>query len=543
MLSSATLRASVESALGEHLSSTLLLREKVAPLTVSTGVAALDALTGGWPRGALSEITGPASSGRTGVMLAALAGATRRDEACALVDASDNFDPASAAAAGVDLDRLLWVRCNERDRSSPRKDQRRAALGRLEQVLKVTDLLLQGGGFGMVVLDLGDIPTENARRVPLTSWFRFRRAVEPTATVLLVLERESCAKTCASLVVRLQRTAVCTRDAAPATQTEFQGWKILSRAEPAIPPLNPVSHAALLRGMQLHAEMVRSWTQRKPMHSVGACFELQRCVVILLCLRSCMFACIYIPDFPVAAIVRAEPLLRDHAVAVLEGKPPQARVVALNEKARLLGMEIGMTKLQAAIFAAAEEDAVAAKIDPKKKVPQIELASRRAKAQPKPIAATLRQRSPAQEESSHAALLDVAHAFTPRVEDTHPDRLLLDLDGLERLYGSATTMARELASRVSTVGLECNIGVAANPDAAMHAACGFSGITVIPAGEETRRLGVLPITVLLNSFDIACGNSLENSTAARECKKLRAADTRHAGTLGRAGLPHPGSVA
>ena len=66
----------------------------------------------------------------------------------------------------------------------------RKSLCRLEQVLKVTDLLLQSGGFGMVVLDLGDIPAESARRVPLTSWFRFRRAVEPTATVLLLIEQE-----------------------------------------------------------------------------------------------------------------------------------------------------------------------------------------------------------------------------------------------------------------------------------------------------------------------------------------------------------------
>lgn len=274
MPSTAMLRAHVESALGERLSSTLLLRDRPAPLTVSTGLAALDALTGGLPRGALSEITGPASSGRTGVMLAALAKATRRDEACALVDASDNFDPASAASAGVDLDRLLWVRCSERDSSSLRKNQRRTVLGRLEQVLKVTDLLLQGGGFGMVVLDLGDIPTESVRRVPLTSWFRFRRAVEPTATVLLIVEREPHAKTCASLVVRLQRMAMRVYDSAPDPETEFQGWKVVSRTGPAIPPTNKVSHATLLRGMQLRAEVVRSWSQRKPMHSVGTDFEL-----------------------------------------------------------------------------------------------------------------------------------------------------------------------------------------------------------------------------------------------------------------------------
>ena len=302
MPSAATLRARIESSLGERLSSTLLLRERAAPLTVPTGVAALDALTGGLPRGALSEITGPASSGRTGVTLAALAGATRRQELCALVDASDSFDPASAVAAGVDLQRLLWVRCNQRaDTSRRRREAPRTALGRLqpgppanagfafggvvEQVLKVTDLLLQGGGFGMVVLDLGDIPLESARRVPLTSWFRFRRAVESTATVLLLLEQEPCAKTCASLVVRLEREAVCVRDSAPdhAQQARVphpfrpaKGWESgISQKHLHIAENNFVSHAVLLRGVCLRAEVVRSWTMRKPVQSDGANFELR----------------------------------------------------------------------------------------------------------------------------------------------------------------------------------------------------------------------------------------------------------------------------
>ncbi len=288
----ATLRARLESSLGEHLSSTLLLRERAAPLMVLTGLAALDALTGGLPRGALSEITGAASSGRTGVMLAALAGATRRREVCALVDASDSFDPTSAAAAGVDLNRLLWVRCSESSTLPSRKDNPpRTALGRLEQVLKVTDLLLQGGGFGMVVLDLGDIPVENARRVPLTSWFRFRRAVEPTATVLLLIEQEPCAKTCASLVVRLERKAVCARDSVTTPmRVGSGGWQIVSPRGPCIPENNVVGHAALLHGMQLQAEIVRSsippsartlldgdpgsWTQRKPAQRANVSFEL-----------------------------------------------------------------------------------------------------------------------------------------------------------------------------------------------------------------------------------------------------------------------------
>lgn len=272
MPSTISLRARVESALGEQLASTLLLREKAAPRTVSSGVAALDQLTGGLPCGALTEIIGPASSGRTGVMLAALAAATRRDEACALVDAGDNFDPASAEAAGVVLDRLLWVRCGEATALQPGKH--RSPLGRLEQVLKVTDLLLQGGGFGMVVLDLGGIPVESARRVPLTSWFRFRRAVEPTATVLLVVEQEPCAKTCASLVVRLQRTSIHACHAASSSEKEFHGWKVLSHTEPAVPPPTAVSHAALLRGLALHVEILRSWSQRKPVQSAGTDFSL-----------------------------------------------------------------------------------------------------------------------------------------------------------------------------------------------------------------------------------------------------------------------------
>jgi len=299
MASAAPLRARLESSLPERLSSTLRLRE-VAPLTVTTGIAALDALTGGLPRGALSEIIGPVSSGHTGVILAALAEATCRREVCALIDASDSFDPASAAAAGVDLERLLWVRCSDRPRrkfDAVRTGRTKPALPAasgfafsdvLEHVLKVTDLLLQSGGFGMVVLDLGDIPPESTRRIPLTSWFRFRRAVEPTATVLLLVEQESCAKTCASLVVRLRREAVFTSDSA--SIHTFGGCQVVASGESGIPENNIVSHAALLRGMRLHAEVVRSTmtssakgsfdgnrgsAQRKPAQSADVDFELR----------------------------------------------------------------------------------------------------------------------------------------------------------------------------------------------------------------------------------------------------------------------------
>jgi hypothetical protein len=195
------------------------LEIRPAPEMVSSGIPQLDSLTGGLPRGCLTEICGPASSGRTGILLSALAQATRRGEVCALIDASDAFHPASAAAAGVEMSRLLWVRCGEKfssrlageiavdGRTSPHAAKNRRGFSRwksqLEQMLKVTDLLLQSNGFGMIALDLGDVPCASARRIPLASWFRFRRAVEHTPTSLLVLEQQPIAGSCSSMLLQV----------------------------------------------------------------------------------------------------------------------------------------------------------------------------------------------------------------------------------------------------------------------------------------------------------------------------------------------------
>jgi hypothetical protein len=157
------------------------------PETLATSVADLS-----FPRGCLTEIVGPASSGRTTLLHAALAAATGREEMCAVVDAEDAFDPASAAAAGVRLDRLIWIRCGHN----------------AEHALKAADLLIQGGGFGIVALDLGDTPPATARRISLTSWFRLRRAVENTATVFLAVARRQNAKTCATLAIECARERV-----------------------------------------------------------------------------------------------------------------------------------------------------------------------------------------------------------------------------------------------------------------------------------------------------------------------------------------------
>jgi protein ImuB len=172
------------------------------------------------------------------------------------------------------------------------------------------------------------------------------------------------------------------------------------------------------------------------------------------------FAAIYVPDFLVAAVVRMEPALREKAVAVLEGKPPAMTVAAMNEIAAEAGIEMGMTKLQAAY----------------------------------PV--ELRPRSPVQESAAHAALLDCAQVFSPRVEDTAADTVVLDVAGLERLFGPPPRLAQDLQQRARELGLETNVAVAANPDAAILAARGFAGVTVIPPGKQAERLGSLAVDVL-----------------------------------------------
>ena len=240
-----------------------------------------------------------------------------------------------------------------------------------------------------------------------------------------------------------------------------------------------------------------------------------------------MFAAIYIPDFPVEAVLRARPELRDHAVAIIEGTPPLAYVVALSGHARELGLRIGMTRMQAEVFATALTPSRVAPLlsrsdrvgitnpAPKKDEgdPRFKLVRdpihmhnaqenawlprpKRAKHSSHNIKLSLALRSPQQEIAAHAALLDTAYAFSPRVEDTAADTVILDLDGLERLFGSPQKIARDIARRAAELGLEANVAIAANPDNAVHAARGFTGITIIPSSHEAERLGTLPLSVL-----------------------------------------------
>ena len=320
---------------------------RAAPEMAPSGISALDALTGGLPRGCLTEICGPVSSGRTTILLAALAAATHRGEYCAVIDASDSLDPRSVAAAGVELDRLLWVRCNENSPRSHRgtekngnKEKRNEKPGdgygcptsgrfcqkwgisshdalnfdlskknksnentshqsehRLEQVLRATDLLLESGGFGLIILDLADIPPQSARRIPLTTWFRFRRAVEHKPTILLAIEQHPIAGSCSSLLLQLRSTKFSelvknlpqsgsSREAAtgesPARQSRVSPEKeTASRRDGTISAnvhdaaahdatnASLPSHAHLLTELKIHVELIRSRLDRKPARSIA----------------------------------------------------------------------------------------------------------------------------------------------------------------------------------------------------------------------------------------------------------------------------------
>jgi protein ImuB len=175
-----------------------------------------------------------------------------------------------------------------------------------------------------------------------------------------------------------------------------------------------------------------------------------------------MFACIYVPNFSVAAALRAEPELKTRAVAILEGKPPLEKIIAVNEAASRLAISPGITKAQAELCA--------------------ELA--------------LRPRSSLHESAAHAALLDCAQSFSPCVEDAARDTVLLDLAGMESLLGSLPDISRAIFDRTHALGFDANVALASNPDAALLAARGFSGVTVISTGEESEKLGPLPLRVL-----------------------------------------------
>lgn len=212
-----------------------------------TGIAAVDRF--GIPKGSLTQICGAPEtlSGRTTLLLSLMSELTRSEQFCALVDAGDCLDPGSAEAAGVALQRVLWVRCRRKDHN---KDHKKKSPLPLEQAFKATDIVVQNGGFALIAVDLASISEKELRRVPLTTWFRFSRVVEKMDTALLFLTSYPAAQSCAGLTLHLEGLEKC--------------WSELAR------PLQ-VSHAKLLESADFKLDVGYS-RSKKPVQSVPSAF-------------------------------------------------------------------------------------------------------------------------------------------------------------------------------------------------------------------------------------------------------------------------------
>lgn len=141
------------------------------------------------PRGRISEIVGPRSSGRTTVLHSILAASTGQGETAVVVDTNDAFDPCSAAAMEVDLGKLIWIRCG----------------GNVEHAMRSADLVIHSGGFGVVAIDLADAAEHGLNRIPATTWFRWRRAIEAAQTVVAVIAGRPLAKSCSALLIEMRQ--------------------------------------------------------------------------------------------------------------------------------------------------------------------------------------------------------------------------------------------------------------------------------------------------------------------------------------------------
>ena len=246
----AVTRKEIESALHDRFGDVFERHERVLPETLPTDVVEIDNALGGFPRGAITEIHGAPSSGRTSLLLSALAAATAREETCALIDCNDTFDLLSAAKAGIDFRRLLWVRCQNN----------------LERAFKAADLVSHAGGFGFVVLNLCDVPAKAVRRIVSSWWFRFRRAIENTPTALIVFTSVASVRSSAAVVLELRNEVTEWRKTVSFVDNEqiyedkrkiTRGLSLVSAHHSRGLDVLSLSHAQFIQGLRVRVNRVK----------------------------------------------------------------------------------------------------------------------------------------------------------------------------------------------------------------------------------------------------------------------------------------------
>ena len=240
MASALLLRAQIETRLQNRIPAALTPLPGRETGTLSSGIEGIEI-----PLSGLTEICAPAAvtSGRSSLLQSLMTQVTGQQHCCALVDASDGFDPTSAAAAGVDLKRLLWVRCAPAKFAKKGKGIR-TELQPLEQAFRAADMILQAGGFLLIAVDLAGIEEKLLQKIPLTTWFRFARAIERMPAALIFLTSSPMARSCAALTLQLKM--------------RLPQWK--STTKIILP------HTTLLTGLDLEAEVLRA---RKPAASTS----------------------------------------------------------------------------------------------------------------------------------------------------------------------------------------------------------------------------------------------------------------------------------
>jgi hypothetical protein len=327
--------------------------------------------------GAITEVVGRLSSGRTSLLLACLRDHTRAGAVVALVDADQAFDPGSAARAGIDLRRLLWVRCG----------------GRRDVALRATDLLARCPGFALIGLDVGESPP----RLPLAGAFRLKLAVRRSGAALLVVSARRITGAAATLAQK--GGSICMVGSAQPPRA----WRMRSRLSVLRTSRRPASGLSPPAPLQPRLAEARG-------RGISEGRAVSRCTGWLRWSdRVSRYACVLVRTAAAAAGGRAR--LRS-PFAIVTGAPPATRVVEANAAAREHGVAPGM--------------------------PEAEARTRC------PVLA-LRSATPELVDSSTQALLQACLGVSPRIEEAGPGIVHVEMDGLERLFGSDAAIAHRLA--------------------------------------------------------------------------------------------------